>query len=112
MIYHFKIHGMEKNKPKNKKMTKKEIEFFAEKPMKKPVKKPVKKTPEITVAQLRNIDEDLRKIINDHIDKNQMSIHGFAKMCGIHPNQMYMFLKMDRGLNITTVQRIGEILMK
>ena len=71
-----------------------------------------KKIPAITVDQLKNIDEDLRDIINKYIDEKQMSIHGFAKMCGVHPNQMYMFLKADRGLNITTVQRIGEIMTK
>ena len=97
MIYHFKIKGMETQKP-----TKKAVKTTPK----------TKKIPAITVDQLKNIDEDLRDIINKYIDENQMSVHGFAKLCGIHPNQMYMFLKMDRGLNITTVQRIGEILTK
>jgi len=97
MIYHFKIKGMETKKP-------------TQKPVKKTPK--TKKIPAIKVDQLKNIDSDLRKIINTYIDEKKMSVHGFAKMCGVHPNQMYMFLNMDRGLNITTVQRIGEILTK
>lgn len=82
------------------------------KEVKKTVKKPETKTPEITIDQLKNIDADLRKIINTYIDANNISVHRFATMCQVHPNQMYMFLKMDRGLNITTVQKIGEIMTR
>jgi len=72
----------------------------------------MKKETQITAAQLQNLVKDCRKIINDHIKENDMSVHGFAVMTGVHPNQMYMFLNMDRGLNLTTMQKIGEILSK
>jgi len=72
----------------------------------------MKKEKQITAGQLKNLVNDCRKIINDHIKENDMSVHGFAKLTGVHPNQMYMFLNMDRGLNLTTMQRIGEILSK
>ena len=71
-----------------------------------------KKRTKITTQQLEHITDDLREIINDHINTHNMSVHGFAKMCGVHPNQMYLFLNSDRGLNLTTVQRIGEVINK
>jgi len=67
-------------------------------------------TKQITKSQLRNLITDCRSIINEHIEEHDLSIHGFAKMCSIHPNQLYLFLRDDRGLNLTTMQRIGEIL--
>ena len=70
------------------------------------------KEKQITAGQLKNLVNDCRKIIKDYINENNMSVHGFAVMTGVHPNQMYMFLNMDRGLNLTTMQKIGEILSK
>ncbi len=98
---------MEKNKLSNKKakMTKEEIEFFA----KKPVKTVKKRTP-IKPTQLKYLVVDVRAICNDYINKKQLSVHAFAKMCGVHPNQMYMFLNNERGLNLTTVQKIGDLI--
>ena len=46
----------------------------------------------ITADQLEFLTKDCRKIINDYIKKHNMSVHGFAKLCGVHPNQMYLFL--------------------
>ena len=66
----------------------------------------------ITANQLTNLVRDTRQIINDHIKENNMSVHRFSKLTGVHPNQMYLFLNADRGLNLTTVQKIGEILSK
>ena len=66
----------------------------------------------ITKYQLQNLIKDCRSIINEHIEREELSIHGFAKLCKIHPNQLYLFLRDDRGLNLTTMQRIGEILSK
>ena len=39
-----------------------------------------------------------------------MSVHAFAKKCGVHPNQLYLFLNADRGLNLTTMQKIADII--
>lgn len=64
----------------------------------------------INKGQLQNLVKDCRAIINNHIENNNMSVHAFAKLCKIHPNQLYLFLRGDRGLNLTTMQRIGEIL--
>tara|TARA_R110000772_G_scaffold9622_7_gene31575 strand:+ start:21569 stop:21811 length:243 start_codon:yes stop_codon:yes gene_type:complete len=66
----------------------------------------------ISSTQLQFLSEDVRDIINHYINKKSMSVHAFAKMCAVHPNQMYLFLNSDRGLNLTTVQKIGEIINK
>tara|TARA_R100000951_G_C2653560_1_gene185309 strand:- start:19903 stop:20118 length:216 start_codon:yes stop_codon:yes gene_type:complete len=66
----------------------------------KPIEKP----------QLKYLIRDCKTIINDHIIEHEMSVHGFAKLCGVHPNQLYLFLNGDRGLNLTTMEKIGKIL--
>jgi len=66
----------------------------------------------ITTDQFRYLIEDCRQSINDYIESKNMSVHGFATLCGVHPNQLYLFLKGDRGLNLTTMQKIGEIISK
>jgi hypothetical protein len=66
----------------------------------------------ITANQFRYLMEDCRQVINSYIEANSMSVHGFATLCGVHPNQLYLFLKGDRGLNLTTMQKIGEIISK
>lgn len=66
----------------------------------------------ISSKQLQNIDNDVREICKEYIEANNMSTHGFAKFCSVHPNQMYLFLNGDRGLNLTTVQKIGEVINK
>ena len=71
-----------------------------------------KKIQPIKTDQLQNIVKDSRKIINDYIEKNNMSVHGFAVLTGVHPNQMYLFLNADRGLNLTTLEKIGKIISK
>ena len=74
-----------------------------------------KETPrrkKISSTQLQFLSDDVRDIINHYINKKNMSVHSFSKMCGVHPNQMYLFLNSDRGLNLTTVQKIGEIINK
>ena len=71
-----------------------------------------KRRKKISSTQLQFLSNDVRDIINHYMLKKNMSIHGFSKMCGVHPNQMYLFLNSDRGLNLTTVQKIGEIINK
>ena len=54
------------------------------------------KEPKITISQLQNVVSDTREIINKYIKDNNMFVNAFSVMTGVHPNQMYMFLKMDR----------------
>jgi predicted transcriptional regulator len=62
--------------------------------------------------QLLNLSNDLREMINNYMVEKNMSIHAFAVETGVHPNQMYLFLSGQRGLNLTTVEKIAEIISK
>lgn len=62
--------------------------------------------------QLINLTSDCKEIINDYIAKHELSIHAFTKLCKLNSNQLYLFLNGHRGLNLTTMQRIAEIISK
>ena len=66
----------------------------------------------IKSEQLKYLVSDVRAICNPYIPENNFSVHAFAKQCAVHPNQMYMFLNNERGLNLTTVQKIGDLINK
>jgi hypothetical protein len=64
----------------------------------------------ISRHQLKNLIKDCRMQIKDYMIENNMSVHALSKKCGVHPNQMYLFLNADRGLNLTTMQKIGNVI--
>jgi hypothetical protein len=64
----------------------------------------------IEIKQLKHLSNDIRDIIHVYCQKNEMSTHGFAVLTGVHPNQLYLFLNKQRGLNLTTIERIAEII--
>jgi plasmid maintenance system antidote protein VapI len=66
----------------------------------------------IKSEQLKYLVSDVRAICNHYITENNLSVHAFAKQCAVHPNQMYMFLNNERGLNLPTVQKIGDLINK
>jgi len=69
-------------------------------------------TEKIKADQLEHLVRDCRSIIKDYMKKKDLSVHGFAVLTQVHPNQMYLFLNGDRGLNLTTMQKIGKIVAK
>ena len=66
----------------------------------------------IKPEQLINLTSDCKVIINDYMLKHELSIHAFTKLCKLNSNQLYLFLNGHRGLNLTTMQRIAEIISK
>lgn len=70
----------------------------------------MKQAKEISKYQLKNLIVDCKSLINNYITENDMSVHAFAKKCSVHPNQLYLFLNNDRGLNLTTMQKIANII--
>ena len=66
----------------------------------------------ISKHQIKHLIRDCRSLINNYMAENSMSIHGVAKECGVHPNQLYLFLNDDRGLNLTTMQKIADVICK
>lgn len=72
----------------------------------------MEKTKPISRHQLKNLIKDCRMQINDYIIENDISIHALSKKCGVHPAQLYLFLNAERGLNLTTMQKIGNVISK
>ena len=70
----------------------------------------MKKVDPISKHQIKTLVSDCRNLINNYMAENDLSVHACAKKCGVHPNQMYMFLKADRGLNLTTMQKIADVI--
>jgi plasmid maintenance system antidote protein VapI len=64
----------------------------------------------ISKHQIRNLIKDCRKLINSYMTENNLTVHSCAKRCGVHPNQLYLFLNADRGLNLTTMQKIADVI--
>lgn len=79
--------------------------------MEQKIKKATKRKP-INSKQLKYLVIDVRDICNQYMNRKKLTVHAFSKMCGVHPNQMYMFLNNERGLNLTTVQKIGDLINK
>lgn len=73
-------------------------------------KNKTKKRKPIQSEQLKHLVVDVRAICKHYIDQHNLTVHAFAKQCAVHPNQMYMFLNNERGLNLTTVQKIGDLI--
>ena len=64
----------------------------------------------IKKEQLKNLSDDLRDIIQTYMDDNGLTVYKLATMCGVQTNQLHLFLMNERGLNLTTVERIGKII--
>jgi hypothetical protein len=60
------------------------------------------------VYELSNISSEVAKVIQNHIVRTNDTPTGFAVKVGVHPLQMLGFLRGERGLNISTVEKIGK----
>jgi plasmid maintenance system antidote protein VapI len=64
----------------------------------------------ISKEQLKYLSDDLRDIIKDYMKQHDLTVYGFATLTKIQTNQMHLFLTEQRGLNLTTVERIAKII--
>jgi hypothetical protein len=60
------------------------------------------------VYELSNISSEVARVIQNHIVRTNDTPTGFAVKVGVHPLQMLGFLRGERGLNISTVEKIGR----
>lgn len=60
--------------------------------------------------QLIYLTEDCREMIIEFMERNKYSNNKASIIFKVHPAQLSKFLKSDQGFNITTMQRIGEII--
>jgi hypothetical protein len=66
----------------------------------------------MTVLDLSNISSESRKIINKYLEKSGKTVNAFAKEAGVHPTQLWLFLREQRGLTDTSLQKIGAAIIK
>ena len=69
----------------------------------------------MTPKQLNTLNKDVRKMISDHLTRTGQTLNNFARECGIHQNQLWMYLYSGdekKGLHTFTIEKIGRYLAK
>ena len=61
---------------------------------------------------LKNLTKLSQKLVKEHLTKHNKSESGFAKECSIHPAQLLLFMRNERGLTAKSLESIGEIIYK
>lgn len=63
---------------------------------------------------LKNINASTRKMILDYLTKSGKTLNAFAKECGVHQNQIWLYLYSNdpkKGLHTATLEKIGKYLL-
>lgn len=66
----------------------------------------------ISADQLSAISLMARILIENHLKEKGKSVNKLAKESGVHPTQLYLFLKGERGLTDSSLAKIGEAMKK
>jgi hypothetical protein len=72
----------------------------------------------MTAKELSKLNVSVKKLVNDYMIKNNMTLNGFAKACGIHQNQLWLYLNTDKtgdqkkGLHSSTLEKIGDYIAR
>jgi predicted transcriptional regulator len=64
----------------------------------------------MTPEQLITLNQDVRSLITDYLEKHQMSLYQFSKKAGIHQNQLYIYLNGQdekKGLHSGSFKKLG-----
>lgn len=56
---------------------------------------------------LENITQESKRIIKEYLNAGN-SINSLAVKAGIHPSQLWLFMRNERGLTDTSLQKIGK----
>jgi hypothetical protein len=62
---------------------------------------------------LETINESMRTMIGDFIQKHEMTINSFARASGIHQSHLSLFMRGDdssRGMHSHTIEKIGRFM--
>jgi hypothetical protein len=65
----------------------------------------------ISELQLAAISLMARMLIEDHLKEKSKSVNKLAKQSGVHPTQLYLFLKGERGLTDSSLAKIGKAMI-
>lgn len=64
----------------------------------------------MNAKDLKNLRGRSQKIIKDHIKKYDKTESGFAKECGIHPAQLLLYMRSERGLTVDSLMKVGDVI--
>jgi plasmid maintenance system antidote protein VapI len=56
------------------------------------------------------LTKDCQRIIKDYLKNEKMSVNALAKSAKVHPTQLHLFIKGERGFNLTTMQKIADVI--
>lgn len=57
---------------------------------------------------LANLNTSARELIKGYIEKKKLTLNAFSKKAGVHQSQLYLYLEAGKGLNATTLEKIGK----
>lgn len=64
---------------------------------------------------LINLNNEVRQLIVQHLDRTGQTLNSFAREAGVHQNQLWMYLysgEEKKGLHTSTLEKIGNYLAK
>jgi predicted transcriptional regulator len=63
----------------------------------------------MNAKHLSNLNEHVKQMISQHLQKNQLTLTEFARNAGIHQSHLWCFMNTDsRSLNSKTLEKIGK----
>ena len=60
------------------------------------------------IKDLANLSNEARDLISMYLKDNDISVNALAIDAGVHPTQLWLFLRGDRGLTDSSLQKIGQ----
>jgi hypothetical protein len=60
------------------------------------------------IKDLANLSNEARDLISRYLKDNDISVNALAIDAGVHPTQLWLFLRGDRGLTDSSLQKIGQ----
>ena len=58
--------------------------------------------------ELANLNTLAKDLIKGYIEKKKLTLNAFSKKAGVHQSQLYLYLEAGKGLNATTLEKIGK----
>lgn len=62
--------------------------------------------------QLANLNNLARDLIKAYIEKKKLTLNAFSKRAGVHQSQLYLYLEAGKGLNASTLEKIGKYIVE
>lgn len=66
----------------------------------------------MTIKDLSNLSEEARRLITNHLSSSDKTVNALAIEAGVHPTQLWLFLRSERGLTDASLQKLGIAIQK